>query len=155
VRYPGIIGHQSLPGGGTTDYAIDIFHKAIFDETYTCFLGPQTCLPMMLMEDAVKATIALMEAPQTSIKTRTAYNIAGLSFTPEQIAAEIKKNIPTFKIEYKPDFRQQIADSWPKIMIDTEAKTDWNWQSSYNLTQICSIMISALQKHTINKEQYV
>ncbi|AFK04477.1 NAD-dependent epimerase/dehydratase [Emticicia oligotrophica DSM 17448] len=146
LRYPGVIGYQSLPGGGTTDYAIDIFHKAVADEPYTCFLAKDTRLPMIFMDDAIKATLQLMEAPKEAIKTRTSYNLAGLSFTPEEIATEIKKVIPNFVINYEPDFRQNIAASWPQIIDDKEAQADWNWQSSYTLKDIVEIMIHELKQ---------
>lgn len=146
LRYPGVIGYQSLPGGGTTDYAIDIFHKAVCDEPYTCFLAKNTRLPMIFMDDAIKATLQLMEAPKENIKTRTSYNLAGLSFTPEEIAAEIKKIIPNFEISYEPDFRQQIAESWPQVIDDKEAQTEWGWKSNYSLKDITETMILKLQE---------
>jgi threonine 3-dehydrogenase len=146
LRYPGVIGYQSLPGGGTTDYAVDIFHKAICDEPYTCFLSKNTRLPMIFIDDAIKATLQLMEAPKESIKTRTSYNLAGLSFTPEEIAEEIKKNIPNFVIDYEPDFRQQIAESWPQVIDDKEARAEWGWKPSYTLKNITEIMILKLQE---------
>lgn len=144
IRYPGIIGYQSLPGGGTTDYAVEIYHKAVLNEPFTCFLKKNTTLPMIFMEDAVRATIELMETPTENIKTQTSYNIAGTSFSPSEIAFEISKILPNFKIEYKPDFRQQIADKWPKSIDDALARNEWNWKSKYNLSTITKIMIEKL-----------
>jgi nucleoside-diphosphate-sugar epimerase len=122
LRYPGIIGYQSLPGGGTTDYAVHIFHKAVNGKDFTCFLDKNTVLPMIFMDDAIRATIELMDAPKESIRTRTSYNLASMSFSPEEIATSIQKIIPEFKISYKPDFRQQIASSWPRSIDDSEAR---------------------------------
>ena len=122
VRYPGLIGWKSMPGGGTTDYAVDIFYSALRGEKYNCFLSETTALPMMHMEDAIRATRTIMEKPAEQVKLRTSYNISAMSFTPEEIAAEIKKHIPTFEIEYHPDFRQQIANSWPASINDAEAR---------------------------------
>ncbi|MBP7274207.1 MAG: NAD-dependent epimerase/dehydratase family protein [Saprospiraceae bacterium] len=146
VRYPGIIGYQSLPGGGTTDYAVDIFHKAIANETFTCFLLENTTLPMMYMDDAIAATIQIMEAPQEQIAIRTSYNIAGMSFSPKEIAVAIQKHFPTFKVVYQPDFRQNIADSWPQVIDDAAAKKDWGWQASYQLTNMVEDMLFHLKK---------
>lgn len=146
IRYPGIIGYQSLPGGGTTDYAVEIYHKAVLSEPFTCFLKKNTTLPMIFMEDAVRATIELMETPTENIKTRTSYNIAGTSFSPSEIAFEISKILPNFKIEYKPDFRQQIADKWPKSIDDALARNEWNWKPKYNLSTITKIMIEKLRR---------
>jgi threonine 3-dehydrogenase len=146
IRYPGIIGHQSLPGGGTTDYAVDIFHKAVSGENFTCFLEKDTRLPMIFMDDAIRATLELMDAPKENIKIRTSYNLAGISFTPEELAAEIQKTIPTFTIAYDPDFRQKIAESWPKIILDSKAKQDWNWKSAYSLKKMTEIMLKELRK---------
>jgi threonine 3-dehydrogenase len=149
IRYPGIIGYQSLPGGGTTDYAVDIFHKAVSGENFSCFLKKDTRLPMIFMDDAIRATLELMDAPKENIKTRTSYNLAGISFTPEELAAEIRKVIPTFKIDYAPDFRQEIAESWPKIILDSRAKYDWNWKPAYSLKKMTETMILELRK-TLN-----
>jgi threonine 3-dehydrogenase len=146
LRYPGIIGYQSLPGGGTTDYAIDIFHKAVMGEDYTCFLSENARLPMIYMDDAIKATLDLMDAPVENIKTRTAYNIASVSFTPSELFKEIQKKIPTFKIKYAPDFRQKIAETWPEVIVDTEAKADWNWKADFSLSRICDTMLEELNK---------
>lgn len=146
VRYPGIIGYQSLPGGGTTDYAVDIFYYALRDEKYTCFLKEDTMMPMMYMDDAMLATIKLMEAEKSKIKVNYSYNIGGFSFTPEQIYNEIKKYFPNFEIEYKPDFRQQIADSWVKSIDDYEAKRDWEWKPEFTFEAMVETMIYHLEK---------
>jgi nucleoside-diphosphate-sugar epimerase len=141
IRYPGLISYKTLPGGGTTDYAIEIFHSAIRGENYTCFLRADQRLPMMYMDDAVRATIELMEAPSSKISVRTAYNLAGISFTPREIAQEIKHLIPEFTIEYQPDFRQAIADSWPESIDDHIAARDWGWKPSFNLKKMTEEMI--------------
>ncbi|MCC7332328.1 MAG: NAD-dependent epimerase/dehydratase family protein [Flavobacteriales bacterium] len=144
LRYPGLIGYKSSPGGGTTDYAVDIFHHAIKRGAYECFLQKNTALPMMYMPDAIRATIELMNTPSENVKIRSSYNLSGISFTPEEIAEEIKKIIPSFSISYKPDFRQQIADSWPQSINDSEANRDWNWQAKYNLKTMTEDMIKNL-----------
>ena len=144
LRYPGIISWRTLPGGGTTDYAIDIFHKALSNKKYECFLAEDTELPMMFMDDAVKATINIMNADSNSVTIRSSYNVAAISFTPKQIAASIKKYIPEFLIEYRPDHRQQIADTWPNSIDDTKARQDWNWCHDYNLADITKEMITQL-----------
>ncbi|HEY8734639.1 MAG TPA: NAD-dependent epimerase/dehydratase family protein [Puia sp.] len=141
IRYPGLISYKTLPGGGTTDYAIEIFHSAIRGEGYTCFLRPDQRLPMMYMDDAVRATIELMEAPISKISVRTAYNLAGISFTPDEIAREIKNLINGFQIEYEPDFRQAIADSWPQSIDDHIAAHDWGWKPAYNLKSMTNEMV--------------
>jgi nucleoside-diphosphate-sugar epimerase len=141
IRYPGLISYKTLPGGGTTDYAIEIFHSAIRGEIYTSFLRSDKRLPMMYMDDAVRATIELMEAPDTKISVRTAYNLAGISFTPAEIAHEIKQLIPDFHIEYEPDFRQAIADSWPESIDDRVAKKDWGWKPAFSLKDMTAEMI--------------
>ena len=133
LRYPGLIGWKAKAGGGTTDYAVNIFHKAIQEGKYTCFLENNTALPMMYMPDAIRATIELMEAPSEKVKIRSSYNLAGFSFTPTEIAEEIKKHIPDFEISYCPDFRQEIADSWPSSINDIYAQKDWGWKLDYNL----------------------
>jgi nucleoside-diphosphate-sugar epimerase len=133
IRYPGLISWSSPPGGGTTDYAVDIFHKAIAKKKYDCFLSSETKMPMMYMDDAIRATIAIMQAPADAIKIHSSYNLAAMSFTPETIAAEIKKHIPDFTISYKPDFRQLIADSWPASIDDSQARADWNWHHKFDL----------------------
>ena len=145
IRYPGLIGYKSLPGGGTTDYAVDIFHQAIKHQKYECFLNKSTRLPMMYMADAIKATIQIMQAPSENIKIRSSYNLAGISFNPEDISSEIKKYIPSFSISYKEDFRQKIADSWPQSIDDTNSKKDWNWYPEYNLETMSADMIKNLK----------
>ena len=150
IRYPGLIGWSAEPGGGTTDYAVKIFHEAILHEKYESFLSENTALPMMYMPDAIRATIELMEAPAEKIKIRSSYNLAGISFTPKQIAAEISKHISNFEISYKPDFRQKIANSWPSSIDDTNAQNDWGWIAKYNLEKITSDMMKNLkEKYTI------
>lgn len=141
IRYPGLISYTSPPGGGTTDYAVDIFYSAKRNEKYTCFLSEETALPMMYMEDAINATISLMEAPADQVRIRSSYNLGGISFTPREIAAEIKKSKPNFEIVYEPDFRQKIADSWPGSIDDTHAQNDWGWKSKFDLTKLCDIML--------------
>ncbi|MFN5416654.1 MAG: NAD-dependent epimerase/dehydratase family protein [Flavobacteriia bacterium] len=150
IRYPGLISYTSLPGGGTTDYAVDIFYHAKKTANYTSFLEQNSALPMMFMEDAIRATIELMQAPAENVKIRSSYNLAGISFTPEQLAAEIKKHIPEFKIDYKPDFRQKIADSWPNSIDDTAAKNDWGWQEDFNLQKMVEIMLRHVDISKIN-----
>ena len=142
IRYPGLISYTSRPGGGTTDYAVDIFYSANRGDNYTCFLSEKTALPMMYMEDAIRATISLMESPIDNIKIRSSYNLGGISFTPEEIYAEIKKSRPDFKIEYNPDFRQKIADSWPSSINDQHAQNDWGWSGKYDLEKLCNIMLA-------------
>ncbi len=145
LRYPGLISWTAAPGGGTTDYAVDIFHQALTNKHYTCFLKPDTALPMMYLQDAVSATIQLMEAPIAQIKNRYAYNLAACSFTPAEIAKEIQKHIPEFTIDYAPDFRQTIADSWPYSIDDSVAQKDWGWKPQYDLAQIVEDMIKNLK----------
>lgn len=144
IRYPGLISYKSAPGGGTTDYAVEIFHEALEEKKYECFLQEDTYLPMMYMPDAIKATIELMEAPQEKIKIRTSYNIAGMSFSPKEIAAEIKKHIPEFSISYKPDYRQPIANSWPQSIDDSVARNDWGWKEDYDLSAMTKDMLDNL-----------
>jgi nucleoside-diphosphate-sugar epimerase len=146
IRYPGLIGWKAAPGGGTTDYAVDIFHKAITDGKYESFLSENTALPMMYMPDAIRATIELMEAPAEQVKIRSSYNLAGISFTPKQIAIEISKHIPNFAISYQSDFRQEIADSWPSSIDDTYAQKDWGWELGYNIEKMTSDMLKNLKK---------
>lgn len=145
IRYPGLISYKSAPGGGTTDYAVHIFHEALKMGHYECFLSENTVLPMMYMPDAIKATLQIMEASSENVKIRGSYNVAGISFNPKGIADEIKKHIPGFTISYKPDFRQQIADSWPQSVNDTEAHKHWNWKSSYQLPEMVSAMLGHLK----------
>lgn len=144
LRYPGLIGYKTQPGGGTTDYAVDIYFKAIADKTFESFLSADTYLPMMYMNDAVKATIDLMEAPAEKVKVRSSYNISSMSFCPAQIAATIKAHIPDFTITYKPDFRQSIADSWPKSIDDTRARTDWGWNHQFGLSEMTEDILKNL-----------
>lgn len=141
IRYPGLISYSTPPGGGTTDYAIEIFHEAKNKGEYTCFLEEDTALPMMYMDDAIKATIQLMEAPAEDIQIRSSYNLAGISFTPNEIAEEIKKHIPDFQISYLPDFRQKIADTWPNSIDDSFAQKEWRWKKEFDLENIVSIML--------------
>ena len=145
IRYPGLISWTTPPGGGTTDYAVDIYHKAIEDKTYECFLSAQTALPMMYMNDAIRATIEIMQAPAESIKIRSSYNLSAISFTPEEIAEEIKKHIPEFTITYNPDFRQKIADSWPSSIDDSSARRDWGWNHKFDLDKMTVEMLKNLQ----------
>ena len=147
VRYPGLISWSSPPGGGTTDYAVDIFHKALLENKYECFLSENTKMPMMYMDDAIRATIEIMDAPPENIRIRSAYNLAAMSFTPKEIALEIQKHLPDFSITYAPDFRQKIADSWPASIDDSFARKDWNWQQKYDLANMTSEMLQMLKKH--------
>jgi nucleoside-diphosphate-sugar epimerase len=144
IRYPGLIGYKSKPGGGTTDYAVDIFHQALEQKSFNCFLSEDTTLPMMYMSDAIKATINIMKADSSDIKIRSSYNISGMSFSPAIIAEEIKKSIPEFEISYTPDYRQQIANSWPKSINDSSAKGDWNWNPDFDLKALTHIMLEKL-----------
>lgn len=145
LRYPGIISWKTLPGGGTTDYAVEIYHEAIKNKSYECFLSEKTALPMLFMDDAIKATIDIMQAKPEDIMIRSSYNLAGITFTPEEIAISIKKYIPEFKITYNSDFRQAIADSWPSSIDDTHARNDWNWQHHFNLKAITKEMLEQLK----------
>jgi nucleoside-diphosphate-sugar epimerase len=141
IRYPGLISYKSKPGGGTTDYAVDIFYKAKSTKKFTSFLAEDSTLPMMFMDDAIRATIELMEAPSERIQERSAYNLAGVSFSPLEIADSIKKRVTDFEITYVPDFRQAIADSWPNSIDDSAANKDWGWQHSFGLDDIVDIML--------------
>lgn len=141
IRYPGIISFKSPPGGGTTDYAIAIFHSALKGETYECFLGPETTLPMIYMPDAIRATIELMDAPAGKVAIRSSYNVAGVSFNPRELAAVIKKAVPDFEIAYEPDSRQQIADSWPKSLDDSRASADWGWKARIGVEEMVADML--------------
>ena len=145
IRYPGLISYKSLPGGGTTDYAVDIFHKAKSEGKFTCFLNDDTALPMMFMDDAIRATIELMEAPSEQVKIRSAYNLAGCSFTPAELAAEIQTILPDFKIDYAPDFRQTIADSWPNSIDDSAAASDWGWKAHFDTKAMVKVMLENIQ----------
>lgn len=144
LRYPGLIGYKSLPGGGTTDYAVDIYHKALKGEAFECFLSEGTYLPMMYMSDAIKATLDLMQAPANQIKVRSSYNVSAISFSPKEIVASIQKQIPEFSASYNPDFRQKIADSWPNSIDDAVARKDWQWSPSYDLDKMTSDILQNL-----------
>jgi nucleoside-diphosphate-sugar epimerase len=146
IRYPGLIGWKSAPGGGTTDYAVHIFHEALKHNRYESFLNEKTTLPMMYMTDAIRATMEIMEAPAKQVKIRSSYNVAGLSFNPNELAEEIKKYCPEFGISYKSDFRQEIADSWPQSIDDKIAHQDWKWQSQFDLSAMTAEMMKNLKK---------
>jgi len=150
IRYPGLISWTTEAGGGTTDYAVDIYHKTITDGTFECFLNENSALPMMYMDDAIKATIQIMQAPSEQIKIRSSYNLAAMSFTPKELAEEIKKHYPDFTITYNPDFRQKIADSWPASINDTAARQDWNWKNDFDLESMTTEMFSNLIKYKYN-----
>lgn len=147
IRYPGLISWSTEAGGGTTDYAVDIYHKAITDGKFTSFLSENTELPMMYMDDAIKATIQIMQAPVEEIKIRSSYNLAAMSFTPKQIGEEIQKQYPNFELSYKSDFRQKIADSWPASIDDTSARQDWGWKNDFDLTNMTEDMFKNLKEH--------
>lgn len=147
LRYPGLIGYKSLPGGGTTDYAVDIYHKALAGETFSCFLKEDSSLPMMYMPDAIKATIGLMEAPAEQVKIRSSYNLAGFSFTPAELADSIRKFHPDFQVSYAPDFRQKIADSWPNTIDDSAAREDWGWKPDFTVDQMSADILENLPKY--------
>lgn len=146
LRYPGLIGYKTEPGGGTTDYAVHIFHEALKNKKYECFLSENTSLPMMYMHDGLKATIGLMNADADKIKIRSSYNVAAMSFTPAELASEIKKHIPDFKISYKPDIRQQYADSWPQSIDDSTARKDWGWKHDFDLKKMTEDMLHHIQQ---------
>ena len=152
LRYPGLISYKSDPGGGTTDYAVEIFHDAIDENHYTCFLKEDTYLPMMYMPDAIRATIELMEAPIEKISVRTSYNLSGVSFSPKEIAVEIKKHLPGFSISYEPDYRQQIAESWPQSIDDSVAAEGWGWKPKFDLAALTADMLENLQKEKSAKK---
>jgi threonine 3-dehydrogenase len=145
LRYPGIIGYQSMPGGGTTDYAVEIYHYALQQKKYECFLRADTHLPMLYMPDAIRATLELMEAPVNRLSVRTSYNLSGMSFSPEEVTASIRKEIPNFQIEYRPDFRQRIADTWPESIDDSKAREDWNWKPEFDLDAMTKDMLRGLR----------
>lgn len=149
LRYPGLIGHRSLPGGGTTDYAVDIYHRAVAGETFHCFLKDDTRLPFMYMSDAVRATLEIMQAPAEQITVRSSYNLAGFSATPAEITASIRQRIPDFQAEYLPDFRQQIADSWPESIDDQPARQDWGWEARVGLEEMTDDMLDHIKKSAI------
>ncbi len=146
IRYPGVIGPDSLPGGGTTDYAVHIFHEAINRGTYICYLQPDTRLPMIHIDDTIQGTLKLMQAPKESIKIRTSYNIQELSFTPAELAAKIKLHIPDFTIKYDPDYRQEIAETWPEVLVDTDARNDWGWNPRYDINALVENMIKNIDE---------
>src|SRR5690554_4719945 len=145
IRYPGLISWKTRPGGGTTDYAVDIFYQALETGNYECFLSENTALPMMYMDDATRATIELMQADKNKLSIRTSYNLHALSFTPKELAEEIKKHLPDFKIRYQPDFRQAIADSWPASIDDSVAQKDWNWKPEFDLEKMSQTMLKNLK----------
>jgi nucleoside-diphosphate-sugar epimerase len=145
LRYPGLISYKSEPGGGTTDYAVEIFHDALETGAYTSFLKRDTYLPMMYMPDAIRATIELMEAPADRIKVRTSYNISAMSFSPEEIGAEVGRHVEGFRMDYAPDYRQTIADSWPRSIDDSVARTDWGWKHEFDLPAMTADMIANLR----------
>ncbi|WP_430428164.1 NAD-dependent epimerase/dehydratase family protein [Maribacter litoralis] len=145
IRYPGLISWKTMPGGGTTDYAVEIYHKALAEKSYTCFLEEDTKLPMMFMDDAIRATLQIMEAPEDNIKERSAYNLAAMSFTPKEMLESIKAVIPEFKITYEPDFRQEIANSWPSSIDDSKAQKDWNWKAEFDLEKTTKAMLENLK----------
>lgn len=153
VRYPGIISWKTLPGGGTTDYAVEIYHKALSDGTYDCFLSENTALPMMFMDDAINATVQLMQADEKRLTIRSSYNLSAISFTPKDIAASIKQHIKDFTITYNPDFRQQIADSWPKSINDSQAQNDWDWSYTFDLERMTKEMLTQLQKQQTSSKK--
>lgn len=145
IRYPGLISWKTMPGGGTTDYAVEIYHKALSEGSYTCFLEEDTKLPMMFMDDAIRATLQIMEAPSENIKERSAYNLAAMSFTPKEMAENIKAVIPEFEMGYEPDFRQEIANSWPSSIDDSSAQKDWNWKAEFDLEKTTETMLENLK----------
>ncbi len=146
LRYPGIVGYQSMPGGGTTDYAVEIYHSAVKNEKYICFLNPDTKLPLIYMDDAIRATIEIMQIPKENISVRTSYNLASMSLSPIEIATDIQKLYPSFKVEYRTDHRQDIAATWPSEIDDQKARKDWNWHSLYDLNQMTKLMLKQLEK---------
>lgn len=152
LRYPGLIGYKTLPGGGTTDYAVDIYHKAVAELPFECFLSADTKLPMMFMPDAVRATIELMQAPPENAPIHSSYNLAAISITPAEVADSIRKLYPSFSISYKPDYRDSIAQSWPHSIDDSTARRDWGWQHEYDLDKMTDVMLTELQKSAFVKE---
>ncbi|MAP81734.1 MAG: NAD-dependent epimerase [Aequorivita sp.] len=145
IRYPGLISYKTLPGGGTTDYAVDIYHKALKHKKYVCFLAEETTLPMMFMDDAIRATVNIMEAEEENIKIRSSYNLAAMSFNPKEITASIQKHIPEFEISFEPDFRQEIAETWPQSIDDSKAREHWGWERKISLDEMTEIMLSNLK----------
>jgi len=153
IRFPGLISYKGLPGGGTTDYAVDIFHSAVNGENFTSYLSSDTFLPMMYMPDAIRAMLEIMEAPAEQIKIRTSYNLSAMSFSPKRLHAEIKKHFPDFRIRYRPDERQRIADSWPCSINDTQTLLDWGWEANYTLKSMTKDMIEQLIRNKLNEQQ--
>lgn len=153
LRYPGLIGYKAKPGGGTTDYAVDIFRQAILENKYECFLKKDTLLPMMYMDDAVRATIEIMQAEAKQIKVRSSYNVRAFSFSPNEIYDLIKLRYPDFEISYKPDFRQEIADSWPNSVNDSEARKDWGWKPEYDLDKMVTTMLDNLESVLLSQNK--
>lgn len=151
IRYPGLISYKTEAGGGTTDYAVEIFDDAVDSGKYECFLRPDTKLPMMFMPDAIRGTIELMEADSSKLSIHSSYNLSGISFDPKELSDEIKKVIPSFEITYKPDFRQAIADSWPQSIDDSVARDDWSWKHEYDLGKMTKIMLKEVKKKMVNK----
>ncbi len=150
IRYPGLISWKTMPGGGTTDYAVEIYHQALKEGKYQCFLSKGTQLPMMYMDDAIRATITLMDTESNNLTVRSSYNLGSMSFAPEQIAQSIQKHMPNFKVEYVPDFRQQIADSWPSSIDDSAARKDWGWKPDFDLGATTNAMLKHLSKALFN-----
>ena len=146
IRYPGLISWKTMPGGGTTDYAVEIYHKALSEGAYTCFLKEDTKLPMMFMDDAIRATMDIMKTDSVNVKERSSYNLAAMSFTPAQIGDSIKKSIPEFTLSYDPDFRQRIADSWPNSVDDSDAQADWGWKAEFDLEKTTKEMLQHLKR---------
>jgi len=153
LRYPGLISYKTKAGGGTTDYAVEIFYEAVKNGRYECFLNEDTTLPMMFMPDAIRGTIELMEADSSRVKIRSSYNMSAVSFSPKDIACEIRKHIPNFTITYKPDFRQGIAESWPQTIDDTPARNDWGWKHEYDLKSMTEIMLKEIKKKLVSQKQ--
>lgn len=145
IRYPGLISWKTMPGGGTTDYAVEIYHKALSEKKYSCFLTPDTQLPMMFMDDAIRATLLIMDADSERLKVRSSYNLSAMSFTPRQVTESIQREIPDFEVTYQPDFRQAIADSWPSSIDDSEAVDDWDWKAEFDLQRTTKEMLSNLK----------
>ena len=144
LRYPGLVGYRSMPGGGTTDFAVEIYHRAVANEAYTCFLAADTKLPLLYMPDAIDATLALMQAPADRVRVRSSYNLAGFSCTPADVAASILQHYPNFSVDYRPDFRQRIADAWPHVIDDQAARQDWGWRPQYDLEAMTADMLKHL-----------
>lgn len=153
IRYPGLISYRALPGGGTTDYAVEIYYKALEEKPFQCFLNPDTKLPMMFMPDAVRATIELMQAPPEDIKVRSSYNLAAFSISPAEAAESIRKQLPDFEITYEPDYRENIARTWPQSIDDSKAREDWNWKHEYDVDSMTEVMLRELSESKVNSNQ--